>query len=108
MHRFFRFKTNSRAKTLNFKMERLRFLKNLRSLNLRGNSIEDGDKNFRLYIAGLLPGLKYYGICMYFFFGVFVSINWCPQNIFTSLRRNEMKEGIFTGSLFGMNLFEQF
>lgn len=42
-------------------MERLRFLKKLRSLNLRGNAIEDGDKNFRLYIAGLLPDLKYYG-----------------------------------------------
>lgn len=92
MHRFFRFKTNSRAKTLNFKMERLRFLKNLRSLNLRGNSIEDGDKNFRLYIAGLLPGLKYYGICMYFFFCGFC-FNKLVSTEYIYITKEERNEG---------------
>jgi hypothetical protein len=38
----------------------LRFLKKLRSLNLKGNEIEKNDKHFRLYIAGLLPDLTYY------------------------------------------------
>jgi hypothetical protein len=41
-------------------LERLRFLKKLRSLNLKGNEIEKNDKHFRLYIAGLLPDLTYY------------------------------------------------
>lgn len=43
-----------------FQLERLRFLKNLRSLNLKGNEIEKNDKYFRLYIAGLLQDLTYY------------------------------------------------
>lgn len=43
-----------------FQLERLRFLKNLRSLNLKGNEIERNDKHFRLYIAGLLHDLTYY------------------------------------------------
>lgn len=43
-----------------FQIERLRFLKKLRCLNLKGNEIEKGDKFFRIYIAGLLPQLTYY------------------------------------------------
>lgn len=35
-------------------------MKNLRSLNLKGNEIEKNDKHFRLYLAGLLPDLSYY------------------------------------------------
>jgi hypothetical protein len=41
-------------------LERLRFLKKLRSLNLKGNEIERSDRHFRLYIAGLLTDLAYY------------------------------------------------
>ncbi|CAG9801990.1 unnamed protein product [Chironomus riparius] len=41
-------------------LERLRFLKNLRSLNLKGNEIEKNDRHFRQYISGLLPDLTYY------------------------------------------------
>lgn len=48
------------CKNLHFQLERLRFLKKLRSLNLKGNEIERNDKHFRLYIAGLLHDLTYY------------------------------------------------
>lgn len=41
-------------------IERLRFLKKLRSLNLKGNEIEKTEKYFRIFIAGLLPDLTYY------------------------------------------------
>lgn len=41
-------------------LERLRFLKRLRSLNLKGNPVEHDDKFFRIYIGGLLPELTYY------------------------------------------------
>lgn len=41
-------------------LERLRFLKRLRSLNLKGNPVERDDKFFRIYIGGLLPDLTYY------------------------------------------------
>ncbi|EDS39244.1 leucine-rich repeat-containing protein 48 [Culex quinquefasciatus] len=42
-------------------IERLRFLKDLRSLNLAENPIAtDGSKPLRLYVACLLPQLKYY------------------------------------------------
>ena len=41
-------------------IERLRFIKKLRCLNLKGNEVEKGDKFFRIYIAGLLPQLTYY------------------------------------------------
>ncbi|XP_062706990.1 dynein regulatory complex subunit 3-like [Aedes albopictus] len=42
-------------------LERLRFLKEMRSLNLAENPIaEDKDKPLRLYVACLLPHLKYY------------------------------------------------
>ncbi|XP_061513164.1 dynein regulatory complex subunit 3 [Anopheles gambiae] len=42
-------------------LERLRFLKDLRSLNLAENPIaQDQDKPLRLYLATLLPHLKYY------------------------------------------------
>ena len=41
-------------------MERLRFLKKLRSLNLKGNDVEKNEKFFRIFIAGLLPQLTYY------------------------------------------------
>lgn len=38
----------------------MRFLKKLRSLNLKGNDVERNDKFFRIFIAGLLPELTYY------------------------------------------------
>uniref|UniRef100_A0A182NNP2 Dynein axonemal assembly factor 1 homolog n=1 Tax=Anopheles dirus TaxID=7168 RepID=A0A182NNP2_9DIPT len=42
-------------------LERLRFLKELRSLNLAENPIaQDADRPLRLYLATLLPHLKYY------------------------------------------------
>ncbi|XP_058455415.1 dynein regulatory complex subunit 3-like [Malaya genurostris] len=42
-------------------IERLRFLKELRSLNLANNPIaQDSSKPIRLYVATLLPQLKYY------------------------------------------------
>lgn len=41
-------------------IERLRFLKKLRSLNLKGNEVEKTEKYFRIFIAGLLPDLNYY------------------------------------------------
>ncbi len=43
-----------------FQLERLRFLKRLRALNLKGNEIERRDRHFRIFIAGLLPNLHYY------------------------------------------------
>lgn len=46
-----------------FQIDRLRFMKELRSLNLEGNPIaEQPAKNgtFRTYIAAILPTLKYY------------------------------------------------
>lgn len=46
--------------SFHFQIERLRFLKKLRSLNLKGNDVEKDDKFFRIYIAGLLPQLSYY------------------------------------------------
>lgn len=45
---------------LSFQIERLRFLKKLRSLNLKGNAVETNDRFFRIFIAGLLPDLTYY------------------------------------------------
>ena len=45
---------------VNSQIERLRFLKKLRSLNLKGNEVEKNDKFFRIFIAGLLPELSYY------------------------------------------------
>lgn len=45
------------------KLERLRFMKELRSLNLEGNPIaKKPAKNttFRTYVAAFLPRLKYY------------------------------------------------
>jgi Leucine Rich repeats (2 copies) len=41
-------------------VERLRFLKKLRSLNMKGNELEKNEDFFRIYIAGLLPQLTYY------------------------------------------------
>lgn len=38
----------------------MRFLKKLRSLNLKGNAVEKSEKHFRIFIAGLLPSLTYY------------------------------------------------
>lgn len=42
-------------------IERFRFLKKLYSLNLEGNPIaENAEKPLRIYIAAVLPNLKYY------------------------------------------------
>lgn len=51
---------NCANECIDFQIERLRFLKKLRSLNLKGNEVEKNDKFFRIFIAGLLPELTYY------------------------------------------------